>query len=220
MRSSSATSASSDAIIKGSVAFFAPEIGMVPSRRRPPTIRIRSILPPRPKPDEPCRTNHAGPAQELALISASIAAEVGTALLQCGIGRGSFLVAVAAAGQFATLDLRFALFQVFAERRRQPLAPRRPFLRFAELGHKVNSKHTARSAATAARLRSRPPYGKDRRAFFASICRAKGRKACCRSSVVEHSLGKGEVLSSILSGSTMTPARRPAPRTHFTDRPA
>jgi hypothetical protein len=27
--------------------------------------------------------------------------------------------------------------------------------------------------------------------------------ACCRSSVVEHSLGKGEVDSSILSGSTI-----------------
>jgi hypothetical protein len=30
-------------------------------------------------------------------------------------------------------------------------------------------------------------------------------RACCRSSVVEHSLGKGEVDSSILSGSTSTP---------------
>ena len=33
--------------------------------------------------------------------------------------------------------------------------------------------------------------------FYASFMRV-----CCRSSVVEHSLGKGEVLSSILSGST------------------
>ena len=30
-----------------------------------------------------------------------------------------------------------------------------------------------------------------------------GQPVCCRSSVVEHSLGKGEVESSILSGSTI-----------------
>ena len=43
------------AIISGSVAFFAPEIGIVPSRRRPPTMRMRSITtpPPRPVPDRP-----------------------------------------------------------------------------------------------------------------------------------------------------------------------
>src|SRR5215467_4084592 len=32
------------AIIKGSVAFLAPEIGMIPLRRFPPTMRIRSML--------------------------------------------------------------------------------------------------------------------------------------------------------------------------------
>jgi hypothetical protein len=32
---------------------------------------------------------------------------------------------------------------------------------------------------------------------------ALGRKARCRSSVVEHPLGKGEVVSSILTGSTI-----------------
>ena len=65
------------------------------------------------------------------------------------------------------------------------------------------------------RLRLKPPCGKDRRAFSASICRAKGREVRCRSSVVEHSLGKGEVLSSILSGSTIPPHIRNALRAHF-----
>jgi hypothetical protein len=34
------------AIINGSVAFLAPEIGIAPFRRWPPTIRIRSMSPP------------------------------------------------------------------------------------------------------------------------------------------------------------------------------
>ena len=45
------------------------------------------------------------------------------------------------------------------------------------------------------------PYRK-RRFHFSGTC----AKACCRSSVVEHSLGKGEVDSSILSGSTISSA--------------
>src|SRR5438105_3992777 len=45
-----------------------------------------------------------------------------------------------------------------------------------------------------------PAYGKDRRAT-GSISRPRSG-ARCRSSVVEHSLGKGEVVSSILTGST------------------
>src|SRR5215510_13892361 len=44
------------------------------------------------------------------------------------------------------------------------------------------------------------PYRK-RGFHFSGTC----AKACCRSSVVEHSLGKGEVDSSILSGSTIHP---------------
>jgi hypothetical protein len=40
-------------------------------------------------------------------------------------------------------------------------------------------------------------------------------RRCCRSSVVEHSLGKGEVESSILSGSTITSGGCAARRTHF-----
>ena len=58
-------------------------------------------------------------------------------------------------------------------------------------------------------LRQRRAYGTHRRASRGpsaadSHCR-KPRRHCCRSSVVEHSLGKGEVDSSILSGSTSTP---------------
>ena len=58
------------------------------------------------------------------------------------------------------------------------------------------------------RLRERGPCGKNRppvngrrgRIYFCNEVRA-----CCRSSVVEHSLGKGEVVSSILPGSTRKP---------------
>ena len=49
-----------------------------------------------------------------------------------------------------------------------------------------------------------------------TICWAPARRrvvlpesTCCRSSVVEHSLGKGEVDSSILSGSTIQTRRNP-----------
>ncbi len=48
----SGSSVSRLAIISGSVAFFAPEIGMVPFSRAPPTMRIRSIFAP---PLRPCR---------------------------------------------------------------------------------------------------------------------------------------------------------------------
>jgi hypothetical protein len=41
-------------------------------------------------------------------------------------------------------------------------------------------------------------------AFFGRFLKFKSR-ACCRSSVVEHSIGNGEVDSSILSGSTRFP---------------
>jgi hypothetical protein len=53
------------------------------------------------------------------------------------------------------------------------------------------------------RLRLRQPYGKDRASFGGRVPPASVRFKCCRSSVVEHPLGKGEVVSSILTGSTM-----------------
>ena len=52
------------------------------------------------------------------------------------------------------------------------------------------------------RLRLRQPYGKDRASFGGRVPPASVRFKCCRSSVVEHPLGKGEVVSSILTGST------------------
>ena len=58
-----------------------------------------------------------------------------------------------------------------------------------------------RLAGTDRRLRRCGPYGKDRRirGRIPSVSHPARR---CRSSVVEHSLGKGEVVSSILTGST------------------
>ncbi len=53
------------------------------------------------------------------------------------------------------------------------------------------------------RLRLRRPYGKDRASFGGRAPPASVRLKCCRSSVVEHPLGKGEVVSSILTGSTI-----------------
>src|SRR3954451_12734792 len=58
-----------------------------------------------------------------------------------------------------------------------------------------------RLAGAGRRLRRCGPYGKDRRirGRIPSVSHPARR---CRSSVVEHSLGKGEVVSSILTGST------------------
>jgi hypothetical protein len=54
------------------------------------------------------------------------------------------------------------------------------------------------------RLRGRRPCGKNRPLCGAVFGRFSTKpRACCRSSVVEHSLGKGEVVSSILPGSTI-----------------
>ena len=61
----------------------------------------------------------------------------------------------------------------------------------------------------AACLRQRGPCGKNRRAcrdLLGSVL--LNSRACCRSSVVEHSIGNGEVDSSILSGSTIRLAAR------------
>jgi hypothetical protein len=52
------------------------------------------------------------------------------------------------------------------------------------------------------RLRRWGPCGKDRRALSGPFLADSRIGACCRSSVVEHSIGNGEVDSSILSGST------------------
>ena len=93
--------------------------------------------------------------------------------------------------------LRFAAAQVFPQGGLQPLLPLRLSLGFAVAAHSVPCRGAIRSDACA-------PKG-----LMASITafRAafRGRfqpPVSCRSSVVEHSLGKGEVHSSILCGST------------------
>ena len=53
------------------------------------------------------------------------------------------------------------------------------------------------------RLRQRSPCGKNRLACRGLRADSSNSRACCRSSVVEHSIGNGEVDSSILSGSTI-----------------
>ena len=58
-------------------------------------------------------------------------------------------------------------------------------------------------SACLVRLRVFRPCGKDRPTLRAFIQADSRIGACCRSSVVEHSIGNGEVDSSILSGSTI-----------------
>ena len=115
---------------------------------------------------------------------------------------------VRAAGASFRLDL--APLEILSQR--GPQAPLPPHLLRALSPLVHGCKITARGRATeawrcersleGACLRHVGPYGKDRSArapihwsIFAS-CRR------CRSSVVEHPLGKGEVVSSILTGST------------------
>jgi hypothetical protein len=116
--------------------------------------------------------------------------------------RGSLLgvdsggIVGAAAGNpllFAAPRLRLAALEVVAQRGRQTPLRGLFFLLFHLLAHTD-------------RLRLRQPYGKDRAGFGALRARVGtlnfGAAQCCRSSVVEHPLGKGEVVSSILTGST------------------
>src|ERR1700730_3971643 len=59
-----------------------------------------------------------------------------------------------------------------------------------------------RRSGLVARLRGIRTSGKDRAALLGPVGRFSLSGARCRSSVVEHSIGNGEVDSSILSGST------------------
>ena len=74
-------------------------------------------------------------------------------------------------------------------------------IRGVAAGRKAHGRLMRRLAGTHRRLRRCGPYGKDRRipGRIPSVSHPARR---CRSSVVEHSLGKGEVVSSILTGST------------------
>ena len=80
------------------------------------------------------------------------------------------------------------------------------------LGHREKGLGTLAGA----RLRHIRPCGKDRRARLSGsdLRRSpvwRNPHRCCRSSVVEHPLGKGEVVSSILTGSTTTMPRDVGP---------
>jgi hypothetical protein len=95
--------------------------------------------------------------------------------------------------------LRFSRSAAASRAVRAARASALPTLAIAQLkacrGRDCNLRLTGRACARHA------PYGKDRRAIVALFA-TPGSCVCCRSSVVEHSLGKGEVVSSILTGST------------------
>ena len=109
----------------------------------------------------------------------------------------------------APFGLRLAALEIGPQRRPQAalLAGLLGALRTLVHGGKIKGRRQAMEALLArpwlrARcLRRFGPCGKDRRfaAAFLAISQPARR---CRSSVVEHSLGKGEVVSSILTGST------------------
>src|SRR5216683_1762225 len=116
------------AIISGSVAFFAPEIGIAPLSGRPPTMRMRSILVcPRLVARPPIQVR-AGPIQsgpntaKVRFVAGILALPVALAARR-GIGRrgrrpvvGRFL-----AGRGPAARLRLAALEIGLERRRQPL---------------------------------------------------------------------------------------------------
>jgi hypothetical protein len=86
---------------------------------------------------------------------------------------------------------------------REPDWPGVATVEAASRHHGVIFSRFLRPSDPAACLRQRGPCGKNRPpvgALFGPILLVR---ACCRSSVVEHSIGNGEVDSSILSGSTI-----------------
>ena len=154
------------AIIRGSVAFFAPEIGICHRAG----VRRRCVCDPCPAP--------ASAAYRLILRFVRD-------------NSGGFVAGVACRHrQRCPGCLRLAALAVFPQRGRGPPG----------------------TALRHARLCCRPSYPSDGRAasqrpatldIAGLIGYALASLRCCRSSVVEHSLGKGEVDSSILSGSTI-----------------
>jgi phosphoribosylaminoimidazole-succinocarboxamide synthase len=110
-----------------------------------------------------------------------------------GLGRAADLVR-------AFPGLRLAALEIVPQRRRE--ATLAAVLVLVLVGHALQIGE---------RLRRQWPCGKDRAipGTGQGLCQAPAK--CCRSSVVEHSLGKGEVLSSILSGSTSALLKSPIP---------
>ena len=97
----------------------------------------------------------------------------------------------------ASPGLRLAPFQVFPERRTQPLGPAGLWRGFRGVFEGLFVGHRGgHDACAGVPLMARiTPLRADFFGFPDSC-------SCCRSSVVEHSIGNGEVDSSILSGST------------------
>src|SRR4051812_19428483 len=137
------------AIISGSVAFLAPEIGIEPLSGRPPTIRMRSI----------CAPERRKPALTLRRLRPLVGEDSG------GIVGPGF-------GLRPLPRLRFAPLQIFPKRRAQALRPRLVALAGAgpvagwavvALGHDRRASplgsgdaRAHRSAHQATRLNSRP----------------------------------------------------------------
>jgi hypothetical protein len=138
--------------------------------------------------------------------------------LVCRVGR-AWLLGSGIVSDRALPRLLLAPLEVFTQRRGKPCFARVPRIRlaagFAAFRHSVTSKHAGRCPAISvwrpASIQARsslarecPLWQGSPRPSSYSEGRASAR-ACCRSSVVEHSLGKGEVVSSILTGSTRVP---------------
>src|SRR5437899_10952864 len=104
--------------------------------------------------------------------------------------------------------LRLAPLEVFSQRRAQTPLSSQLLCTLVTTAHgnnirsrrEVSEGPRSDRRLNGARLRHFWPCGKDRRARFNRYFRNRTRR--CRSSVVEHPLGKGEVVSSILTGST------------------
>src|SRR5262249_42782499 len=108
------------AIIKGSVAFLAPEIGIVPLSLRPPLIRMRSITPPADLPthstDHPsgrAKPNplqgYCGPNSRSLLRDNSGGIVRSAGMIVRSSGRGAILLAGVLAPVFAFLQAPFGL---------------------------------------------------------------------------------------------------------------
>src|SRR5436309_5416714 len=104
--------------------------------------------------------------------------------------------------------LRLASLEVFSQGRAQTPLSSQLLCMLVTTAHgnnirsrrEVSEDPSSDRRLNGARLRHFWPCGKDRRARFNRHFRNRTRR--CRSSVVEHPLGKGEVVSSILTGST------------------
>jgi hypothetical protein len=105
----------------------------------------------------------------------------------------------------AALGLRLTALEVFPQCRGEPPLLHGLFGCFRSIVHGPKiwpSRAAGKVPSGARRLRHFAPCGKDRRARGRIPISRFHTARRCRSSVVEHPLGKGEVVSSILTGST------------------